>query len=239
MEVLAITNPVAFGRAGQIKRQASALAARLGTEDFWQLEAAALLSQLGYVTLPASLVEKLHFGEPLSATEQAMAARVPDLANRLLDHIPRLEPVMQILAALKWDDAQLAKLGDGTTGRGARVLGLVLEYDALLAQGKSHDAVCEHLCSRVGRYGAKLVAQLDACIVIAKSTDQDSELPLRQVSAGMTLCEELRTAAGALLVPKGFEVTASFLERVANIAPELLDHRVRVTRPADRPAKQA
>ena len=62
MEVLALANPVAFGRADQIKRRVMELASRLGTPDFWQLEAAALLSQLGYVALSPGLVEKSNRG---------------------------------------------------------------------------------------------------------------------------------------------------------------------------------
>jgi response regulator RpfG family c-di-GMP phosphodiesterase len=239
MEVLAVANPVAFGRAAQIKRRATELARRFGSTEFWQLEAAAMLSQVGYVALPATLVEKLHFGERLTPAEQAQIAGVPDMANKLLEHIPRLEPVIQILAALKYDDAQIAKLGEGTIGLGARILGLVLEYDTLLAQGKSHDSVCEHLCGRVGRYGVKLIGQLDACIVSQREGEQTVELPLRQVLPGMTLCEEIRTSSGALLVPKGFEVTKSFLERIANLAPDLLMKPIRVVLADTRPPARA
>jgi response regulator RpfG family c-di-GMP phosphodiesterase len=232
MEVLAIANPVAFGRAGQIKRQVRQLAARLGMDDFWQLEAAALLSQLGYVGLPADIMEKIQRGERLTPDEEAKVRGAPDLTNTLLEHIPRLEPVLQILAALKWDDAPLARLGDGTVGMGARILGLVLEYDALLAQGESHDSVSEKLSSRVGRYGAKLIAQLDACIVESREGEQDLHVLVRQLQPGMRLKEEIRTSTGALLVPMGFEVTQTFVDRIANIAPDRLDARVRVSLPA-------
>ena len=58
IDVLAITNPVAFGRATRIKRQAADLAAAAGAKGFWQLEAAAMLSQIGYISLPSELVEK-------------------------------------------------------------------------------------------------------------------------------------------------------------------------------------
>src|SRR6185295_17871041 len=44
IDVLAITNPVAFGRANRVKRLATEFAADLGTPGFWQLEAAAMLS---------------------------------------------------------------------------------------------------------------------------------------------------------------------------------------------------
>ena len=91
MEVLAIANPVAFGRASHIKRRAMELAARLGSKDFWQLEAAALLSQLGYASLPAALMDKLYNGGKLTLEEQTKVNAVPDMANKLLEHIPRLD----------------------------------------------------------------------------------------------------------------------------------------------------
>jgi response regulator RpfG family c-di-GMP phosphodiesterase len=228
MEVLAVTNPTAFGRASHIKRRAMELAARLGTPDFWQLEAAAMLSQLGYAALPSALMDKIYHTGKLTPAEQAQVDAVPDMANKLLEHIPRLEPVIQILTALKWSDSQVAALGDGTIGLGTRILCLILEYDSLIARGMTHDTVCDHLCARTARFGAKLISQLDACIVTSSSNEQSQEIALEQVVPGMTLLQEIRTPSGALLVPKGFEVTKTFLERVRNISPELLETTVRV-----------
>jgi response regulator RpfG family c-di-GMP phosphodiesterase len=230
MEVLAIANPVAFGRASQIKRQVRQLAAQLGMHDFWQLEAAALLSQLGYVGLPPDLMAKIQHGERLSPEEDAKLRAAPDLTDMLLEHIPRLEPVLQILAALKWEDAALARLGDGTIGLGARILGLVLEYDGLMASGEEHDAACEKLRGRASRYGEDLVSRLDDCFAKSHAAE-DVHLPVRQLRPGMRLREELRTSTGALLVPKGFEITPAFVTRIPNIAPDLLDLRVRVALP--------
>jgi DNA-binding NtrC family response regulator len=52
MEVLAVANPVAFGRAERIRKIAARCAERFNCSDYWQLEAAAMLSQLGYITVP-------------------------------------------------------------------------------------------------------------------------------------------------------------------------------------------
>jgi CheY-like chemotaxis protein len=236
MEVLAVANPVAFGRASGIKRRAMALAASLGTPDFWQLEAAALLSQLGYAALPPVLVDKVYHARKLTPEEQAKVDAVPDMANKLLEHIPRLDPVIQILAALKWTDAQVAALGDGMIGYATRILCLILEYDALRARGMTHQAACDQLRARTLRFGAKLISQLDVCI-LSENTGEDSAVtPLGSLSPGMILLEELRTATGALLVPAGFEVTRTFLDRIANIAPDLLEVQVRA-RPPDVAAK--
>src|SRR5215472_11762402 len=104
IDVLAITNPVAFGRASRVKRMAMEFAGKLDCHDFWQLEAAAMLSQIGYLSLPAELVEKLYYGENLTPDEQNQADEVARVAIRLLEHIPRLDPVLQILTALSWSD---------------------------------------------------------------------------------------------------------------------------------------
>jgi hypothetical protein len=37
---------------------------------------------------------------------------------------------------------------------------------------------------------------------------------------------------GVMLVPVGFEVTQSFLDRLSNFSPEFLEQRVRVAMPA-------
>jgi DNA-binding NtrC family response regulator len=56
IDVLAITNPVAFGRASRLKRLVMEFAEALNCKGFWQLEAATMLSQIGYMSLPVELV---------------------------------------------------------------------------------------------------------------------------------------------------------------------------------------
>ena len=153
------------------------------------------------------------------------------MANKLLEHIPRLEPVIQILAALKWADTRLAALGEGTIGLGARILSLILEYDELVARGMTHAAACDQLAARRMRFGPRLIEHLDACISTAPEASLAMEIPLAQLMCGMILEEELRTAAGVLIVPKGFEVTKTFLDRISNLAPQLRDSKVRVSEP--------
>src|ERR1700722_20045338 len=159
VDVLAITNPVAFGRASRVKRVAMEFAEKLQCKDYWQLEAAAMLSQIGYLSLPTELVEKLYYGERLTPEEKILASGAPDMVNSLLENVPRLEPVIQILTALNWKDEQLAMLGDGTIGLGTRSLGMVLEYDALIAQGHAMNVAVQTLRSRAGRFGESLVEQ--------------------------------------------------------------------------------
>jgi len=59
------------------------------------------------------------------------------------------------------------------------------------------------------------------------------ELPVGSVKPGMIILDDLRTAVGTLLVPKGFEVTNAFLERKRNFDPLILQKKVRVAAAGD------
>lgn len=235
LDVLAIANPVAFGRASRVKRVAMGFAAALKASDFWQLEAAAMLSQIGYLSLPAPLLEKLYYGQPLTSTEQTLASGVPDVALSLLENIPRLDPVVQILAALNWNDEALARLGDGTIGMGTRILGLVLEYDVLNTQGHSVDVAVQTLRRRGPRYTEALIEQFAQFLGAGSGKSEARQIPLKAVQPGMVIMQDIRTQMGTLLVPRGFEVTGLFLDRSRSFGPELLEELVRVVIPAPQP----
>lgn len=226
IDVLAITNPVAFGRASRVKRLAMEFAGDLGCQGFWQLDAAAMLSQLGYLSLPVELVEKLYYGERLTPEEKTLSEGVPEVANKLLGHIPRLEPVLQILGSL--NNPKDPVLGSGIMSTGAKVLSLVLDYDALIAQGLSVDDAINSLRAQTKKHDSDMVGKLATRLGARSGEGSVRTLPLRNVKPGMTFMDDLRTEGGMLLVPRGFEVTESFCERLRNYGPGLLAGDVRV-----------
>lgn len=235
LEVLGITNPIAFGRTSRVRKLAMAFSASLNQPEFWQLEASAMLSQIGYLSLPMDLVEKLYHGEKLTPEEDVLAQGVPRVAINLLEHIPRLEPVIQILTALNWNDMQIARLGAGTIGLATRILGLVLEYDALITQGHATDSVLQTLRGRGGRYTPELIEQFAAHVGAGAATAELREIPLKAVTAGMTVMQDVLSQMGTVLIPRGLEITNAFLERIRGFGPELLAETVKVQVPAAKP----
>src|SRR6266481_1252809 len=225
VDILAITNPVAFGRATRVQRLATNLAAAIGNKGFWQLEAAAMLSQIGYISLPVELVEKLYYAKRLTPEERALADGAPFVAQKLLGHIPRLGPVMEILAASQ--DAK-SNVPDPLIKLGAGILRLVLEYDAHIAQGLPVSGAIAAICAHTARHDSTLVDGLESMIGPAAGTGLISEVSVGRVTPGMVFMENLRTSVGTLLVPKGFEVTETFLERMRNFGSGILQERVRV-----------
>jgi response regulator RpfG family c-di-GMP phosphodiesterase len=225
IDILAITNPVAFGRATRVKRLATELAAAMDTTGFWQLEAAAMLSQIGYISLPTELVEKLYYGKRLTPEERVLADGAPQVAQKLLGRIPRLEPVLEILAASQQVKGDVP---EGLIKTGAGILRLVLEYDTHIAQSRPVNEAIAAIRSQTLRHDGKLVERLERLVGASVGAQELTEVAVGGVVPGMVFMDDLRTHVGTLLVPKGFEVTETFLERMRNFGPGILQERVRV-----------
>lgn len=184
-----------------------------------------MLSQIGYISLPLELAEKLYYSKRLTPEERKLADGAPLVAQKLLGHIPRLEPIMEILAV-----SQDAKNNppDALIKLGAGILRLVLEYDAHIAQGLPASGAIAAIRAQTVRHESALVDSLESMVGAAVGTEVISEVSVGRVTPGMVFIDDLRTSVGALLVPKGFEVTETFLERMRNFAPAILQEKVRV-----------
>jgi CheY-like chemotaxis protein len=227
IDVLAITNPVAFGRSNRVKSLAMTVAREAGHPTFWQLEAAAMLSQIGYISLPVELVEKLYYGNKLTGEESVLAAGAPAVAQTLLGRIPRLEPVLEILALSQKPTGVSA---DGLTTLGANILRLVLEYDTQAVQGNL--TAIQSIRAKINRHDSQLVDRLAAAVGADSGQVETTEIAVGKVKTGMIILDDVRTPMGVLLVPKGFEVTDVFITRMRNFGPGILAERIRVSAPS-------
>jgi len=228
IDVLAITNPLAFSRATRIKKNASKLAKKVAVTNRWQVEAAAIVSQLGYISLPESIVKKVFYGKILSADEKVLVSEVPKVTKQLLEHIPRLDPIIEALETFNkplWkNNIELTKTIPVT----ARILKIVLDFDSLEVQGQSVQLALDTLRAREHIYDKKLLEAFAECIHHSDKVNTLIEIPLRSVQVGAVLVDEVYTEDGRLLVPKNYEVTKTFLQRVRNFDSELLNKKVRV-----------
>src|SRR6185295_8846840 len=97
----------------------------------------AMLSQIGCVTLPPELVERLDRGAGLTDAEHRLADRLPHIADEILATIPRLEGVRAILRHQQ-DRADRAT-PTAPIPFGARILRVAADFDTLDSQGVGVD----------------------------------------------------------------------------------------------------
>jgi hypothetical protein len=232
MGVLSLANPLAFGRAARIKRTASALAQKLSVESPWEVEIAAMLSQIGAITLSPAVVEKLYRGEALAESERAGADELPQVASRLIATIPRLEGVRAIL------DAQSPGVAAGDRGNGsvgdaagqvrAAILRLAIEYDSLEARGASPEVAVAELGSSSRPHDPRVLQAFVEISAGKAAFVELHEVRLREVRTGMILAEDMRGMTGVLLAPRGFEVTEALVSRFKNFRDGTVKEPVRV-----------
>jgi response regulator RpfG family c-di-GMP phosphodiesterase len=211
VETLSLAAPGAFARAVRIKDVVAGILNRLASPERWDIEVASMLSQLGACTLPDTTIDKLRRGEELATEEEAMVARLPGIADRLLAGIPRLEGVRRMIRE------QHAPATENDVSIGGRVLRAAVEYETLVASGTSHEVAVATLRRRYGEADEEIFTAL-AESSAGPSRTAVREVLLDEVVPGMTLQCDVRSAAGALVVARGQVVTESLAERLRNFA---------------------
>ncbi len=236
-EVMAMINPLAFGRASRIRQLVHELAAELGLANSWQVEVAAMLSQLGCITIPEPVIKKYFYGEELSESEKGMIARMPTVTEALLANIPRLESVREILAGCTKPLRLATAVGNTPAGSDddaalfSRLLKIALDYDELESRGMQPQTVLDTMRGRKGTYDPALLQVFIGLKGSAAARQEVKEIPLHALQIGMVLADDMYTRTGLLLVTRGFEVTKSFLERVKNFGDDYVREPLRVVVP--------
>jgi CheY-like chemotaxis protein len=229
-DIMTLVSPAVVGRAQRLKRRVSALASELNLEDRWQVEIAALLSYLGQVSLPDFLTHKLSRGRELDPAETIRVESATRAANRLIAHVPRLEPVSAILTALSEPDAA-EDSSRGPDSVHVQVLRLAMEAERLEAQGLSSSAILETLQAS-DDYPAALLAALRASLKIEGGTLERAEVPVAALTIGMVLDEDIKTTRDILIAPRGCEVTLSFIEHIGHFTKQLTKPTIAVLQQA-------
>ncbi len=221
-EALALSHPKAFAHAVRRAEIVGELVDGLPENERWPIEVAAMVADIGVVTLPPDVVDKLYGGTPLTPSEWVMVDRVPEVAERVLGPIPRLDAVRAILRHQdrRYDglDAAGGPVGAGIP-LGARVLKIARDLEEIESSGGwSPVEGVELLRRRTGAYDAELLARL-AERRAANARTRVVEIALDElddVPVGAVLARDLVATNGMLLAARGQPFTAGMRERLRN-----------------------
>ena len=210
VNILSLTNPVAFSRATRVKYFVKELALSLHLPNIWQYEVSAMLSQVGCVTIPSDILEKLYTNQNLSIEEQDMLKQYPVIGHDLIINIPRLESVARIIANQQKDFQELNKNTDKKLSSqeiiGAAILRLAIDFDTLLFKGLSREDAFNELDKNNQTYHLKLISSLKEI----KPPALEKKLitvKIKDLHKGMMLEKDLSTKQGMLLAKKGQEIS--------------------------------
>jgi response regulator RpfG family c-di-GMP phosphodiesterase len=216
-DILGLVNPHSFSRASRIKRNVRAMAEQLKLPDVWSYELAAMLSQLGCITLPTEVMEKLDLDEEITDFERAQFNNHPEIGARLLQHIPRFEAIAKMVEQQNRQPESI-EIGPGLNLEqkgvlGGQILKVALTYDGLTSRGKSGEDAISELRSQPEKYDPALVQALVAGE--GGASFEVMNLPITKLKPGMILDQNIFSESGTLLVAKGQELSMAVLLRLA------------------------
>ncbi|MSR66716.1 MAG: hypothetical protein EXS24_05015 [Pedosphaera sp.] len=224
-EVLALVAPTQFGRSQKLREYIHLIGTEMKMKNLWELETAAMLAPLGYVTLPPLLLKKVNAGEELTSDEQQIVAKLPVTTSQLISHLPRLERVAEMI---KFQNKNYngsgfpsdVLLGDQIP-MGARMLKVLNDLLDLEAKKKFKPTALTIMRDRFGIYDPVVLDVTHTCLVVKAETADMAGVQLlscADVKAGQLLMENAETKDGMIILSAGSRISKLALERFRNYA---------------------
>jgi response regulator RpfG family c-di-GMP phosphodiesterase len=164
--VLAAVQPLAMGRASRIARYVREMASELKVSGFWEIEVAAMVSQIGCISLDPEILKKYYAGAELSKAEIAHVFSQALIGSGLVRRIPRLHAVAQIV------ERQHASFG-GASGLspeayaialGAQLLRVAIDFDRLLGIALTPEIALAAMRRNESEYNPEVLAALERVV---------------------------------------------------------------------------
>lgn len=228
LDVMRVTNPLAFGRCSALRDSAVQIAENLGAHNIWEIKIATLLSAIGWMSVPEHVLEKVAHGLPLNQDERALVKKHPDVAYDLLRNIPRLEEVAKII---RHQDQNF----DGTNGPegaqlngediplGSRILKVLNDLTPMYRPRKPTSDEVAKLNDTWEKYDPAVLAVAEQTLSPGNDNGTDLidnrvvvEISPTRFLPGDILEQDLATVQGSLLLSAGNELSEFHIAKLRN-----------------------
>jgi len=225
-DVLSLTDPLSFGRGEILSNYMRVYVGSLSMENSWEFEIAAMLSQIGTVTIPEAVLEKARSGLELSSMEQEILARVPKCGSDLLANIPRLESVARIVLYQQKHYDGSGFPANSVRGEdipiGSRILKVLTDLLELEAQQIPKDEALRLMQQRTGWYDPRVLDATFACFDIylpeISAKSQGQPVSVKDLAEGQVVLTDVKTETGKVVILARSRITPVLLARVNNYA---------------------
>ncbi len=220
IDILSIVSPLAFKQASRLPVMARKVATRMKVERLWEMELAAMLSQIGCVTIPVQILEKREKGIPLNEWEYKMFSYHPQTGKNLLAKIPRLDNIAEAIGVqLKRYDEEKSDPAHGKhISLLGRILKAVLDLDSILQTGKTRKEALDIMRGNYEWYDPQVFAALEAELMDVEEGYIVKTVWLHDITPGMVTAEAIRDVKGVDLIPAYTEISELLHMRLMNFA---------------------
>ena len=225
VDLLAMLDPLAFGRAQAMSDLAEEVGQEMGLENPSILGIASVLSQIGILTLPRSVANRIQSGAFLNSHERDLANQIPQIGAELIGHIPRLERVAEALQYMNKNyngsGFPLDELRGERIPLSGRILRAVWDFELQRTWGGTDASVLAEMLVRRTWYDQEVLQAMGRCL--GRSGESVSSCEPREVGSvelrvGQLLRADVETVTGLLVIPEGTLLQAAHLHKLKNFA---------------------
>lgn len=195
VDILELTHPEAVRRSKRIRRRAQHLSKEFKAMSPQFMDMVVLLSNIGCIGLPSGLLKKMEVGKDITRTDMRTFRTHPSIAARLLDNIPRMGKMAEIVRHQNTPCSKRPPLG-------ARILKVCIDLDQMQLNGTAPDKALDFMRERPFIYDQKVVEAM-ALHIGESDKVQCNGLTVADLEPGMVMQTDMVTEYGAILLHKG------------------------------------
>jgi response regulator RpfG family c-di-GMP phosphodiesterase len=219
VDVLSVVNPIAFSRTSRILQISKRLSTNFDPEIKWQIEIAALLSQIGCVAVPGEILEKKSMGFTLTPKEKELYFSHPETGKSLINNIPSLEEVSEAIAyqlkKFKGIDENLDSKKNQKIAVIARILKHANDINTMIEVKNSDNPSALELQKK---YYPDIDKVIETEISEYEKNFDTKRMTLKNLAPGMISGQDIVDKNGIILVSLGQELSEALIIRLLNLA---------------------
>lgn len=221
MDSLTMTQPQLVHQSQRIRKYAKQIISKLeiNTQDAWSIELATMLSHIGCISIPNSILVDYQAGRKLRPEDLERYMKYPELGARLIENIPRLEKTAIMIKHQLMSPYAIDYPKDSVEFIGSLLLHMLIIFDHYVENGDSEDMACNKVIQNISGCPMTLLRALREVIEEEKNI-KNQKTPIAALKPGMILGSDIKMNDGTLLLTKNTEMTTNLIDMIQRLTQQ-------------------
>lgn len=224
LDILSMMDPQSFSRSQKVKDYVGGFCQSFQIEQVWELELAAMLAEIGKVTIPPAVLQKDLAQDQMTVEERELLMQIPEIGHNLLVNIPRLESVAKIVLYRNKNYDGTGYPRDAMAGKdiplAARALKVLYDLVKLENQYHGKQQALSEMAKYAGRYDPEILSAVSTGFENLQNPEKGEirEVMLEDLMPGQILSSDVINGDGVLILATGTVISPMLLQKIRNYA---------------------